>query len=216
MADIEQFYGEIRRAVKACPEATLQDAIVRAARTFCQETWYVRRAISFNTVANQQQYVLIPPANEEVFNVKHGQITQVNGSIIPLRFPYGTTVNPNIGPQMPWQCEYIPDGIVQLTPAADQVYPVTVEAITQPVQNSNQIPDILANKWDRALGYGALEWILRMAGDPWYDSAGSATYMTLFNQEINKAKRQAMYDFTPGPHAWMQRGFAYSTGARRY
>jgi hypothetical protein len=210
MADVQALFGEIRRAVKGCPEPTMQDALARAARTFCAETWVLRRSQALTTVAGQQQYALQPPANEEVLAVKHAQIQNLapGQAVVPLRFVYPTLVNPNAGPQRPWGICFVPYQQVALVPVPDNAYPVLLELVTQPAAGTAQVPDELAQRYDRALGHGALEWILRMQGDPWYNPAAADEYRVLFNQEIVQARGTAAFDFTPGQRKLVSGGFA--------
>ncbi len=189
----------------------MQDALVRAARSFCSETWLLRRPQSFTTQAGQQQYPVQAPANEEAIALKHAQIQDLapGNSIYPLRFVYPTTVNPNLGPARPRAICFVPYASLALVPVPDNAYPVLVELITQPVTGTQAIADELAVRYDRALGYGALEWILRMQGDPWYNPQAADEYRLLFNQEIVKARGEAAFDFTPNQRQWLAGGFAW-------
>lgn len=217
MANLEDLFSEISPSVRGCPEFAMADALIRAARTLCYESWFIRRVINFETVANQKQYVLIPPVGEEVFAVKHAQIMSPNTGIIPLRFPYGTFVNPNIGPQMPLRIEYIAGGVVQLDPVPDKAYPVAVEVLTQPALNTDVIPDELVSEFRIYLGYGALAWLFTHKSEDYYDPAQASDMERKFSVGINKAKTKAAFDNTPGPHAWVQRGFAgRGRGIRRF
>ena len=98
---------------------------------------------------------------------------------------------------------------VALVPVPDNAYPVQLELVTQPVAGTMQLPDELAVRYDRALGYGALEWILRMQGDPWFNPQAADEYALLFNQEIVKARGEAAFDFTPNQRQWIGAGFAW-------
>ena len=209
MSEVQAFFGEIRRAVKGCPEPTMQDAVVRAARAFCGETWVLRRAASFVCVAGTAAYTVQAPANEEVVAVKRAQVAEVapGSGVHPLRFVYPATVNPNAGMRRPYGICFVPYTQVALSPPPDAAYPVTVELVTQPVAGAAVIADELAVQYDRALGYGALEWLLRMAGEPWFSPPQAERYLQLFNQEIVKARGAAMFDFTPNQRSCLRAGF---------
>ena len=211
MSDVQDLFAEIRRAVKGCPEPTLQDAVIRAARAFCSETWILRRVQAFTAVAGQQVYAVQAPDNEEVIALKHAQIQELapGAAVHPLRFVYPTLVNPNVGMRRPSGICFVPYTGIALVPVPDDAYPVQVELVTQPVVGTAQVPDELAVRYDRALGYGALEWVLRMQGDPWYNPQAADEYGMLFNQEVVKARGEATFDFTPGQRGWVGRGFAW-------
>lgn len=188
----------------------MDDALLRAARSFCAETWVLRRPYAFTAVAGRQQYLIQAPPDEEVIAVKHAQLTDLapGNSIRPLRFVYPTTVNPNIGSQRPYGICFVPYSAVALMPTPDAAYPVEVELVTQPIAGTRWIADELGRRFDRALGYGALEWILRMAGDAWYNPPAADEYLRLFNQEIVRARGEAAFDFTPNQRRWIGAGFA--------
>ena len=211
MSDVQDLFPEIRRVVKGCPEPTMQDALVRAARGFCSESWILRRVQSFTAVAGQQVYPVQAPPNEEAIALKHAQVQSLapGAAWRPLRFVYPTLVNPNVGARMPGGICFIPYSGIALLPAPDNAYPVQVELVTQPVIGTAQIPDELVVRYDRALGYGALAWILRMQGDPWFNPQAAEEYGQLFEQAVVKARGEAAFDFTPGQRQWIRGGFAW-------
>ena len=210
MADVDQLFGEIRRSIKGCPEPTMQDALVRAARAFCKDTWLLRRAMSLTCDPLQEDprtYPLAPPPNEEVLAIKHGQIGEPapGAAVRPLRFVYPTLMNPNLGPRQPFGLAFVPYRAVTLYPAPDQAYPVTLELVTQPMVDTAQLPDELA----AALGYGALMWLYGMSGTQWYSPEGVMACKALFDQEVVQGRIRAAMDFTPNQQQWIQRGFAW-------
>lgn len=225
MAEARQLFGEIRRQIRGCPNPTMAYALMRAAREFCQATLFIRRVVTFQTVAGVDQYVLTPATcqglnpSEEVIGLRHWQIQGPSG-IQPGTFPYGTQVNPNLSNAQPLGINYIPEGVVQFTPTPNQAYTVMPEVVVQPVYGSVWIPDELMRKFDRALGYGALAWIHgqggNQAGDqnPYYNEQKSAKNAEMFNAEIMRGRRLAQNDSTPSPRAWVRR--SYARGGRRY
>lgn len=217
MADIENLFGEIRSVVPEAPEPLMQDALIRAAQEFCADSWWLRRNLPVVTQANVNQYLVTPPPNEEIIAAKHAQVADTQGNISPMRFPYGTTLNPMVGAQQPWEITYIPEGWLQFNPTPDQAYNLLVECITQPILEADTIADELVRKWSRALGYGALAWVLRQKSEDWFDPQESDSYTSKFSAEIIKARTMAAFDNTPGPHAWLKRRFiGTGRGNRRY
>jgi hypothetical protein len=85
---------------------------------------------------------------------------------------------------------------------------VELELVAQPASATRWIADELCRKWDHALGYGALEWLLRMPGDPWYNPPAADEYLRLFGQEIVRARGEAAFDFTPNQRRWIGGRFA--------
>lgn len=207
--EISSLYGEIRRQVRNCPEPTMRDAILRAARDFCSDTWLLRRTFSFNTVVGIQRYDIQVPENEQAICIKHAQIAYTTAPVSawPLFIVYPTTMNPNIGNGMPQGICMVPYTQVALDRPADQVYAVTVETVTQPVPEGNTIPDEIGVRYDRAIGYGALSWLMLQNGNPWYNPPLADKYQVMFNQEIVKGRGEAAFDFSPGTRQWMNPGF---------
>jgi len=167
-------------------------------------------------VVGQAEYLVVPPANEEAFAIKHAQLTQIlpQGSTVALKFAYPTFLNPNINQQQqPISIVFVPYMKVVLAPGSpDKEYPVVLELVTQPLVGSAYIPDELGRKYDQALGYGALAWLLMQPANPWTDPQSAQMYQQLFNQQIIKARIEAAYDFTPNNRAWASPGFMRRQG----
>lgn len=208
--DIAALYDEIRHQVRGCPEPTLRTSLLRAARTLASESWLLRRTYSFSTVVGTQRYDITNPDNEETFAIRHASIAypSPNNSAWPLRIVYPTTMNPNAGPAAPHGICLVPYTQVALDCPPDQIYDIVVEILTQPIANTNVIPDELGVRYRQGLGYGALEWLHMQRGNPWFDPSASAYNRTLFNQEIVKARGEAAFDFSPGPREWIQNPLA--------
>lgn len=208
--DLQDLHREIRRACRGCPDPTLDDALLRAARAFCAETWILRRPLALTTVAGQQQYLLRAPPDEEVIAIKHAQLADAapGGALRPLRFVYPALVDPNVGPRRPYGICFVAYDRAALVPTPDDAYAVELELVTQPVAGTRHLPDELGRGYDRALGYGALEWLLRMPADPWYNPQAAEEYRLLFGQEIVRARGEAAFDFTPNQRRWVRAGFA--------
>jgi hypothetical protein len=212
VADIRDLFGEVLREARGVPEPRMSYALNRAAREFCRETWWLRRQVQFTCIVNQPAYTFPTVPNEDTLNVKHAQITQLTtasqlASTFPLRFSYGTIINPNTGPAQPRFLACVPYTQVYLDPYPDNVYPITLELVTQPIRDSEYIADELVTEFDQYLGSGALKWLLRQKGNDWYDPQGAADHDMLFKQGIVKGRIKAAYDFTPGQKEWISCGF---------
>jgi|SRR5882757_788030 len=212
--DVRDLFGEVRREVRGAPNPRMAYALERAAREFCSETRLLRRSFQFTcnpSQANPQQYPVSAPANEQAFALKHAQIQTLPitnpAQWLPMQIQYSEFFNPAIGPTTPWGICYIPYTMVALNCNPDQAYPVKVELCTQNVVGSNYIPDEIGVRYARALGFGALEWLFRQKGNPWYDPNEADKMLVKFNQEIVKGRGEAMFDFSPGVHMGVRPGF---------
>lgn len=212
--DVANLLPEIRREVRGCPDPTMKYALMRAAREFCNDTWLLRRTFTFNTVVGTQRYDVVAPDNEDVIAIKHAQIayTTAPANAWPLMIVYPTTMNPNSGNGVPTGICLVPYTQVALDRPSDQVYAITVETISIPQVDGNALPDEIAVRYDRAIGYGALAWLMRQKGDSvkpnaWYDPQQALIYLQMFNQEIVKGRGEAAFDFSPGARNWMRNPF---------
>lgn len=294
MADIEVFLQEIRRQVPKGDEFAMQDAIIRAARMFCQKSWYVRRQAIFQTVApatpqnvsisagnaqvtlawdpvpNAQSYTIntgtvsgmlspavamlgqsagvvlnlnnaVPyfftvqavngvgtslpspqisatptsssanapalgtpcvaiystkldlPADEEVIGVKAAQC-----GTWPLAPSTPRDMDPKFGPGRPRGFAYAPDGHFMLYPVPNANYDIMALIAVQPKRGSVQLPDEIAANYMDGIGYGALKWLYSMKGVPWADAGAAVGMTSLFDDEIQRAKRESLSDFQSG------------------
>jgi len=294
VADIEIFLQEIRRQVPKGDEFSMQDAIIRAARTFCQKSWYVRRQAIFQTtipgipknvvavvgnaqvtltwdpVVNAQSYTInagtvsgklspaitmlgqssgvvlslnnatpyfftvqavngvgpglpsqqitatptsssintpatgVPavaiysqllglPGDEEVIGVKTAQC-----ATFPLSPATPRDMDPKFGPGRPRGFAYAPDGHFMLYPVPNAVYDIMAMIVVQPKRGAVQLPDEIATNYMDGIGYGALKWLYSMKGSPWYDVAAATAMTSMFDDEIQRAKRESLADFQAG------------------
>jgi len=205
MASVEDFYSEVRRSARGIPEPMLRDAIVRAARIFCRESWYVRRYVLITTVAGQSNYEITDTQNEDAINVLRGQVQDIAtppniGEIRPLLSVETARINPNlyINPSKPRWYGYAPVNTLILYPTPDNAYMVTVVVPVQPVKGGTYIPDELLQDYEDTIGQGALMWLYRMRTAEWFDPNEAARCEMEFNRGWTKAKTIALRDFKVG------------------
>lgn len=209
MATTSDFYTEIRRNCRGVTNPSMDAAILRAAREFCRETWFIRRTQVISTSAKLAQYDIVSPVNEETIALKHAQLTDADGKTAPLRFGYQTYANPNLTDGRPSQLYFVPYTSLTLAPPPDGVYQLTIELITQPRHSGVYIPDELLTGWDQALGNGALAWLMLQAQNPWANAALAQQNKVMFDQAIVAGRRQAAFDFTPNQQVWVNPGFLH-------
>lgn len=120
MADIEVFIQEIRRSVPNGDEFSMQDAIVRAARIFCQKSWYVRRQVIFQTaVPAQPKNVYAIPGNAQV---------QLRWDAVPNATGYTINVSTTSGQEKPSVSLLPQAGGIVPNLSNDTLYYFTVQA----------------------------------------------------------------------------------------
>lgn len=294
MAEIEVFLQKIRRRVPKGDEFSMQDALVDAARVFCQKSWYVRRSVTFMThVPETPKNVAISAGNAQVtlawdpvpnalyYTVNAGTVSgqespnltqlgmsagvvinltnaqqyfftvqAVNGvgsslpspeiSATPLssnsnapavgtptisRYsqklylpadeqPIGIKVaqcgtwplapatprdmDPKFGPGRPRAFSYAPNGHMMLYPPPNGQYEILVMMPVQPVMGAVQLPDEIAENYLEGIGYGALKELYSQPGTPWENPTQAIAMASMFDDEIQRAKRESLSDFQAG------------------
>lgn len=198
--DARDLIPEIIRECRGCPEPTLIYALKRAARTFCRETWLVRRSNTYSVTPQQRIVQLLANDSlEEVIAVQHAHITDpVNNFTTPLQFVYPEHIKPDISPGVPSGISFVPYTAVELTPPADRPYNLTVQYVVQPSWIGEYIPDELGVKYRQAIGHGALEFIKRQSGNDWFDPQAAEMHRMAFNAEIASGRAEAQVFSQPG------------------
>jgi hypothetical protein len=203
---VDDFIPEISRGAKNCPYPTQVDALVRAARQFCNESWYVKRLLLITLTPNVSQYDLpLSSGDEEIIAISYASVTQINGGTLPMWA--GAITNPNRAPQLPRQWAYIVPSRIAVFPLPDKAYPVQVEVIVQPIQSADEIPTEVFKKYQRTIGYGALAWIYGMREETFYDPREAARCAKAFEAGINNGKTEALRASLPGNQRVMPRRF---------
>ena len=205
---LDSFLPEIARLSKDVPEPTQTDALLRAARQFCFETWFVNRLLSITCEQYVSLYQLpVDAGEEEIIFVQYASVTQLpNGGTLPM-YPTPIT-NPNNRPQLPRNWAFVQPSAINLIPKPDKAYPVQVMVIIQPTATATTLPTELFKDYARTIGYGALAWIYAMPGEVWTNPAGADRMARAFAAGINNGKTQALRRSLPGitratPRRWI-------------
>lgn len=194
---VDDFIPEISRGAKNCPYPTQIDALVRAARQFCVESWYVKRLLFITAVPNVSQYLLPLESNdEEIIAISYASVVQTNGGLLPMApQAFG---NPNQAPQIPRRWAYIVPNKIAVWPLPNLAYPLQIEVIVQPTQNAESIPTEVFKKYQRTVGYGALAWIYGMREETFYDPREAMRCAKAFEAGIGNGKTEALRGSLPG------------------
>ncbi len=205
---LDDFVPEISRLAKNVPYPTQTDALLRAARQFCYETWYVKRLITLTTQQYVGLYALpMESGEEEIVTINAASGTQQpNGGTLPL---WPTQVgNPNRAPQFPrWYSLVLPSS-VNFFPIPDKEYPMQVQVVVQPTADAENLPIELFRGYARTIGYGAMSWIYAMPGESFTNVNEAQRMGRMFEAGINNGKTQAMRALLPGnprvlPRRWV-------------
>lgn len=210
MGAISDITPLVRMFVPQCPEPAIEDAIRRAARIFCNETWYVRRNVEFDTVDGVGEYTINDATDLEVIAIKAAQLTQSNDSIIPLQpVPLGFAY-PAYPTNQPYWYQFVPYNTMVVYPSANAAYTIRVTLIAQPTATADTLPDEIINKWDNGVAAGALAWLQNIPGQAWTNPGMAAQNERVFRSAISNAKAEVQRSYLPG--AMRARGRAFVLG----
>lgn len=201
MASYTDLLPLVRRHVAGCPDFVILDALKYAAREFCRDSWFLRRAIFVEMVDGQSHYALTP--NEFVVTPDEESdrdSLEIIG-VISVQIEGGQPLDP-LSPDQVCQrpgtpCHFItyPPATVELSP-----YPeanaagkkVRVWAAAQPTLASTWLSEDLAREFDHALANGAVSRITEVEGAAWSSPQLSAKHGQLFHAEKMDAKGKAL------------------------
>lgn len=206
MAQVIDLLQAVAQKARRCPDPTLIEAYVGAARRFCRETRFVRENVPGQTVIGQALYSLGSDALVEIINVQ-SMSARLGGSqawpVLPgpqLTFVEGPAERPRF-------FKYVPDAHFCLQSNADAVYDLTIEVAVQPRKTAVAIPDVLVTAHDKTLDAGALSYLLDISGQAWTDHAEAKRQEEVFKAGINNARNAVARQHTDGRLLAVRRPF---------
>lgn len=189
---------DVAQVCKKCPNGTLQAAIIRSARKFLRESRWYQASLAGATAAGTRAYSLGSDPYEEVIGIRAMSVTQTNGTVLPVVVSDPTGWNPNGPSGLPRRYAYIPEGQFALDSLPDQVYQLLVTIVLIPKAGQNQIEERVLAKWDQAIQAGALGYLLKLKGEPWYDPAEAERQIRTHQSAINNARADEQREFQRG------------------
>lgn len=177
-----------RRWAPGCPNATLSQELVEAAREFCQESRWLRYSKYYDATATENTVDLeSDDATLEVIGIKAVEYDgvpmdpgkpedQPHDTGVPERYTY----------------RHASEMLVYPTPVTDVADVFLVNQIMQPVIGAPSFPDDLTVRWSHVIAYGALSRLLAMPGAAWENEKRSVYYEDKFS--TGKAAAMAMAD----------------------
>lgn len=190
----------VAQIVRRCPEPTLVQAYRDAARKFCLESRWLRRESVFALAADTPQYELTLPTGDEGLEIIGVRLVTCadDQSSWPVGASDPTGWNTNLRPSRPQRYAYVPESQIALNPTPDGVYTATTTVQVQPTIDTDDLPDDLLRKWDRALADGAIAYLKTIGGQAWTDAAGAVMYARNFQAQINNAKADEQRSYNTG------------------
>lgn len=188
MAAIATLVGLVTMHIRNCPTPAITDALLRAAREFCDETRYVRESIVLDVVADQPLYTLEPEVLDycEVCGVR---AVEVDG--IPLVSEVQEGISHDEGGTDFWN--YEPPDQLRLfdPPKADRDEGLKVRLILQPKEDATEIPDIVLRRYRNTIAHGAIYWLASMTKAAWSDPVLADRFEKKWIKEKGHARTDA-------------------------
>jgi hypothetical protein len=194
MANFSQLYPEIKLLANQCPNSTIDNYIVRAARIFCQDSKFYQRTIVLNQTDTQAVYPLIlSGVTDEVVGIE--SVEQDNRPLYPLdQKDYSNAFG---GISRGFQFE--PPNLLVIVPTPSQYKANGIKArcILQPSETASTLDESIYRRWKYAIQDGALAGILSMQNEPWSNSQLAGEKEASFREGISKAFIQRERGFQP-------------------
>lgn len=188
MAAISTLFGLVRMHIRNCPTPALSDAILRAAREFCDETRYVRETIVLDGVADQDYYTLAPAVLTqcEVCGVR---AVEYDG--VPLDSMVQESVSHDEGGTGDYIYEPPSDLRLFDPPRSDLSEGLSVRLILQPKEDATDIPDIALRRYRNTIANGAIYWLASMTEASWYNPSTAERFEQKWIKEKGHARTDA-------------------------
>jgi len=205
MASVAELVTDIRASVPDVPKAVIQKYLMRAARTFCQETraWRVDFLISVVTVVPTVSLAAKIPSGTELVDVISIKNT---GGGEPVHARTYSWLDTNTSD---WRSDtalnanyYVLDGNNTLrlvpTPSTTVASLYDVRVAVKPLRTATTLDSVLTNHYDEELIHGALSHLYLIPRKPWTDLNLAQYHQGMFLNSMPRARAEATDEFQVG------------------
>jgi hypothetical protein len=195
MATLESLLPLCRRHAPGCPDFVLIEALRRAAREFCRDSWFARRSIEVQLVAGQGFYDIEP--DDEAEEIIGADAAEYQGN--PLGPADQKEVPQTTGKPRCWV--FLPPATVEFVPYpaedATDLDVVRVSVIVQPTAAATTVGDDIARLFDEALADGAVAIVCGDEQAAWSSPQLAAKHGQRFYTAKMNAKGKALRAHQP-------------------
>lgn len=198
---VNSFRPLIEREVRGAPTFTVKDAILRACRQFCEETFVWKEYLDdMPAIANIRTYDLDPPANTRVVTILSmrykdrdltpktiDQLVQERHNWQDLKSTqarHWVQENPESFTLVPYPSESEFGGIQQIRVAL------------KPTMSATAVGSILYEDYDEAIAAGALARLQAVPGKPWSDPKRAMEHEANFSDAMSLARVRSRKDYS--------------------
>lgn len=204
MAVILDVLPDLFERAPNCPDPTAESAYRRAARSFCIQSRWLRRALDpFDCEADVPFIELVTGTGDPLLEIIGVRVVTARLVTNALQ---AWPVNPTDGTEWasytsqgpPKGYQYVPEAAINLYPTPDQAYTLVVTAQVQPRSDAVELPDDLETRWHETLIAGALSYVLALRGQPWADPGEARAQAVKFQAGVNNARADEARAYTQG------------------
>lgn len=181
MASLDDFFPGVRQNISGPLEIMMRSSVLKAARTFCRESLFVRQELALSGVTVGQVVTLTQP-DDLVKSVERLQVFDLSEQLTRS------------------ECEprVLTAGIDFTVQSANQLTFVNAYSKTkiffavEPKPDATEVPDVLLDDYSDVIAYGALADLYLMPKKPWSDPQMSQYFRKLFIDGYRRAFRDAL------------------------
>ena len=205
MAALTTLVPDIQAEIPELPSFIAERQLLRALREFCQETRAWREAATLSVVENVATLNIAGflPTNSELIDVITLKPTDGSEEVKPTTYAW---LDKNLSD---WRDEtastakyYVQDGsnVIRFvyTPDATVTDKYYIRFSVKPTLSATTIDDVLVNKFDQRIIYGALGRLYFIPRKPWTDFNLGQYYTTMFQNSWAEVRAEAVDEFQVG------------------
>lgn len=182
MIDLDEFYPHIMPFAPGCSAPMANQAIVTAAREFCQRTRLWRCNDSFDLTEDCN--VVCAPEGADLYEIEYARfdgqpLEPIGYGELNREMPTWRTAQ---GGQPKWISQVEHDSVIVAPYSAGTL---ELGLLLAPSEDAEQLPDFLAKHYRQAIAWGALREILLVPNQTFTSPDGAALYGARFEQKVD-------------------------------
>ena len=187
---LTKFLPEVRSLAAGVLEIQAKDAILRAVQRFCREGWaWEEPALDIDLVEDISDYDLEPwPDTYVVGRFVYFQGRRLQDRDARQMAQAGTASSTISG----WPTGFLRLGHATIrldrTPPANLVKGLKVVTFLQPTEDCEEVPEEFWHEWRDGVVSGALAFLMKQKGKPWYDPDGQIEHQRIYDEKVEAAR----------------------------
>lgn len=182
MVDLEEFYSHIMPFVPGCSAPMANQAIITAAKEFCERTRLWRSSDSFALSADCN--IVCAPEGGDLYEIEYARfdgqpLEPIGYGELNREFPNWKTYD---GGLPKWISQVEHDSVIVAPYSAGTL---ELGLLLVPSEDAAQLPDFLAKHYRQVIAWGALREIMLVPNQSFTSPDGAALYGARFEQKVS-------------------------------